>query len=56
MLALSEVTLKNSQAGGGFVILDQPMAKEFWGLGVRKDEPALYQRPSELTLGDSQSA
>lgn len=32
-----------SQTGDDFVFVDEPVAKEFWGLGVRKDEPALLE-------------
>lgn len=41
-MALSEVALIKfmNQAGSGFALVPQPLAKEFWGLGVRKDEPA----------------
>ena len=45
-LALSEVTLRKfiDQVGEGtYTILDQAMAKEYWGLGVRKNEPALLE-------------
>jgi polar amino acid transport system substrate-binding protein len=39
---LSELGLINfiRQAGDGFAFIKQPVAIEFWGLGVRKDEPA----------------
>lgn len=29
------------QAGGGFEFVKQPVAIEFWGIGVRKNEPAM---------------
>lgn len=41
-MALSEIALVKfkNQVGEGLAIVPQPLAKEYWGLGLRKDEPA----------------
>lgn len=41
-MILSEISLVKfmNQAGGGFTLIAQPVAEEYWGLGLRKDEPA----------------
>jgi polar amino acid transport system substrate-binding protein len=44
-MILSEISLKKfeQQAGGGFTFITPPVAVEFWGLGVRKGEPAFLK-------------
>ncbi|PZQ45605.1 MAG: cysteine ABC transporter substrate-binding protein [Rhodovulum sulfidophilum] len=44
-MILSEISLIKfmNQAGDGFALIAQPVAKEYWGLGLRKDEPALKE-------------
>lgn len=50
---LSELGLINfiRQAGGGFELIQQPVAIEFWGLGVRKGEPAFLALVNETLKG-----
>lgn len=45
-MILSEINAQKfiSQTGEKFRFIDQPVAKEFWGLGVQKGQPALLKQ------------
>lgn len=45
-MILSEINAEKfiAQTGEKFKFIDQAVAEEFWGLGVRKDEPALLEQ------------
>ncbi|MFC4171343.1 ABC transporter substrate-binding protein [Microvirga sp. GCM10011540] len=45
-MILSEINAEKfvAQTGQKFKFIDQPVAEEFWGLGIRKNEPALLEQ------------
>jgi polar amino acid transport system substrate-binding protein len=45
-MILSEINAEKfvAQTGQNFKFIDQPVAEEFWGLGIRKNEPALLEQ------------
>lgn len=52
-MILSEINAQKfiEQTGGEFEFVEEAVAKEYWGLGVRKNEPALLEAVNETLNG-----